>query len=461
MTVEPEQNAEPNPDVQQPEEDIAGHTTSRQPACPTPTAHKRLDEGHRWWHGCLANYDDPPAFRANLNACLQALRNVTWVLQKEHDLVPDFESWYPDWQQKMKDDPIMRWLVKSRNRVVKSSDLDLLSTATMRVAIAYSDIADVVARSLPGGGQEIRKSIPLEARPSEYFKYIGEIPPGAWKHGSVLIERRWVDKALPDWELLDALAHCYGTLSQLLDDAHRRVGDECHVAVASPDGPKVLEKIPSHEGRLPCMVTTLEARTRQYSISDGALLQKVNQDVNLEGVPPIATLKRRYRLDEFVDVRKVEKSIMELVDPLLAQAKKFLQKDKYHIFIAFLFKGLECVGANSVQFRDRATKFAYSRELAARVARDGITGLITIGEIWQSKVVLDEDGVVLPAAEVPDRREALEVYAEDSSGRYVMKVAFFHRRFGRIVFDEEVENTESAENNFMAPIREAWKKNIS
>jgi hypothetical protein len=452
VTVEPEQNAEEVP------EDVAEHTTSRQPACPTPTAHKRLDEGHRWWHGCLANYDDPPAFRANLNACLQALRNVSWVLQKEHDLVPGFESWYPTWQETMKNDSTMRWLVKSRNRVVKSADLDLLSTATMRIVFAYSDVADVVAGSLPGGHQEVKKTIPLEARPPEYFKYVSDIPPGLRKQASLLIERRWVDKALPDWELLDALAHCYGVLSQMLDDAHKRVGGECLVAAASPDRPRLLDKIPAHEGRLPCMVTTLEARTSQYDLSSGALLGRASRAVSVDGVPPLSKLKRRYKLDEFVDVSSVNETIAELVDPLLSQAKKFLQKDKNHIFVVFLFKGLKCIGIDSVEFRDRSAKFAFSRELAARAAKEGITGLVTIGEVWQSKVVLDQDGVVVPPEEVPDRREALEVYAEDDSGQYVSKLAFFHRRFGRVIFDEDSENRESMENNFMAPIREVWRK---
>lgn len=159
------------------QDSAAEHARTRQASCPTPTAHKRPDEAHRWWHGCLSGYDDPPGFRANLNSCLQALRNVTCVLQKERRLVPGFESWYPEWQQRMSDDSIMVWLVKSRNRVVKMGDLDLLSSATMRLELGYRDVADSVETSLPGVGREVKKSIPPDVRPSEYTKFfLNNIP---------------------------------------------------------------------------------------------------------------------------------------------------------------------------------------------------------------------------------------------------------------------------------------------
>jgi hypothetical protein len=49
--------------------------------CPIPNAHRRLEEAHRLWHRAAESYDDPDEFRTNLNALLQALRSVTFVLQ--------------------------------------------------------------------------------------------------------------------------------------------------------------------------------------------------------------------------------------------------------------------------------------------------------------------------------------------------------------------------------------------
>jgi hypothetical protein len=78
--------------------------------CPIPKTHARLQEAHRLWHQALDLYADSEGFRANLNACIQALRNVTFVLQKEHSSIPNFETWYAGWRERMKSDSIMRWL---------------------------------------------------------------------------------------------------------------------------------------------------------------------------------------------------------------------------------------------------------------------------------------------------------------------------------------------------------------
>src|ERR1700704_4142167 len=75
------------------------------------------------------SYLDPPEFRRNLNAALEALRSTTWVLQKACNGDSKLEAWYRDQQEWMRKDEIMRWLVSTRNRVVKQGDLDSHSTA--------------------------------------------------------------------------------------------------------------------------------------------------------------------------------------------------------------------------------------------------------------------------------------------------------------------------------------------
>jgi hypothetical protein len=40
--------------------------------CPLPQTHRRLIEAHLLWHQTLDRYSDPEAFRANLNATIEA-----------------------------------------------------------------------------------------------------------------------------------------------------------------------------------------------------------------------------------------------------------------------------------------------------------------------------------------------------------------------------------------------------
>jgi hypothetical protein len=77
----------------------------------------------------------------------------------------------------MKADPLMRWLVDARNQIVKRGDLETRSTARALIR-SYGAIA--------------------------------------------LTESRRLTKDLPDRELLEARAHCYGILSVIVAEAHER-----------------------------------------------------------------------------------------------------------------------------------------------------------------------------------------------------------------------------------------------
>jgi hypothetical protein len=274
----------------------------------------------------------------------------------------------------------------------------------------------------------------------------------------MLIERRWVDKALPDVELLDALAHCYGVLARILFEAHQKSIINAQDLLSDDENLHIANTELEHNGRLPCMVTTLSSRIAQYRLGDG---EPVVGEYRQLKTPDITRRHvKRYGLEQFYgDLSREQNSIFDLIDPFMDQAKRFLQVDRYHIFVIFMFKDRKPVSIQSAVLEDRASKFALARELASQVAANGVDGIITIGEVWESHMVLDEEGAIIPPAEVPDRREGLEVYAEVREGDYRSKICFFHRRFNRIQFDEEADSfNESIENNFMAPIRAVWSR---
>ncbi|NLD48310.1 MAG: hypothetical protein GX660_14140, partial [Clostridiaceae bacterium] len=107
--------------------------------CLICNTHKRLTEAHRLWHQAFENYFNPEGFRVNLNATIQALRNLTFALQSEKTVIPNFDDWYLNWQEKMKHDNILKWLNDSRVTIVHQRDLETKSVA--RVAIFnYSEL---------------------------------------------------------------------------------------------------------------------------------------------------------------------------------------------------------------------------------------------------------------------------------------------------------------------------------
>ena len=100
-------------------------------------ATSRLQEVYILWHKSVEAYEKPDEFRTNLNACVQAIRNVTFILQSQKSEIEDFEKWYSPWQNAMKNDKIMRWCVEARNIIVKAGDIEKNSMAIVSYVASY------------------------------------------------------------------------------------------------------------------------------------------------------------------------------------------------------------------------------------------------------------------------------------------------------------------------------------
>lgn len=71
----------------------------------------------------IENYHNPNEFQYNLNAFIQAFRNITFMLQSEKNKPTNFDTWYSGKQEEMRNHNILRKLVNARNIVVKQSSL--------------------------------------------------------------------------------------------------------------------------------------------------------------------------------------------------------------------------------------------------------------------------------------------------------------------------------------------------
>src|SRR5580658_9308501 len=169
--------------------------------CPIAKVHRRMEQAHELWHDAEEHYFDPKSFPTYLNSCIQSLLSVTWLLQKYKDGIPRFDAWYSGWQERMRGDRIMRWLVEARNRVEKEGDLDGQSSAVIRFVDSYLEAPSAQITVAPWlTSEEIAERLYDELGP----------PPEFAKDASLVVERRWVENELPDYEVLGALSHCYG-----------------------------------------------------------------------------------------------------------------------------------------------------------------------------------------------------------------------------------------------------------
>jgi hypothetical protein len=78
----------------------------------------RFQEAH-WWIHCLEErYHNADLFRWHLNAFLRALKEAPSMLQMELQNHPGFPAWFKGQREKLRSDPLLRFLSEKRDHVV-------------------------------------------------------------------------------------------------------------------------------------------------------------------------------------------------------------------------------------------------------------------------------------------------------------------------------------------------------
>lgn len=187
--------------------------------CPIPSAHEKCTEARYFLIQCLLNYHSPRPFLHNLNAFIQAFRNITFMLQSEDHRPSTFQAWYEVKREEMRRLPTLRRLVDARNIVVKKSSLTAKSTVMcglfrgrrMKLSMK-SDIKPFI---------ETEKLLELTS------KFVGDLFLDG-KHSVIGeqagVERTWVVEELGEGEVM---AGCIGAMNYmiaLVEEGHHLSG---------------------------------------------------------------------------------------------------------------------------------------------------------------------------------------------------------------------------------------------
>ena len=403
--------------------------------CPIPNTHRRLEHAHRLWHQALDGYDDPDGFQANLNAAIEALRNVTFMLQGEKSQVPGFEKWYEQCRATMKADPVLAWLHDARTTVVHKADLETTSTAsaTIHTNLTLATVTVALPPLMPTFLAAASLSVDL---PEPFASNRRDLV--------MSVERRWSTLGLPGWELLDALAHAYGVLSAIVATAHQRAGR----SFETRDHQGGVHKGPG--GRLPCMITTTELRTVRVALKDGRPLIPGRRTLTLDDAD-IPQLERRYGPRPAPIPKHADP--IQFAEAMVPIAKKVLQADRYHIWLMYIRTPLGWT-LRGIDAADRPEKYAILRRLANEVKKLQGDAIVEIAEAWMAPLANFRAGRLPEEAE--ERKEVLVVSAATADGRFRSYDTVFKRdSYGDIVL-EETEVRETPVPTYLAPFCEIW-----
>ncbi len=188
---------------------------------PIPSTVDKFREAHYFLVAMSKTYHSPHAFRYSLNAFIQALRNITFMLQSEPGKPASFECWYAEKQEDMRSDAQLRQFVEARNLIVKKAMLTPSSEAQIglfrwrRLKLGFSVQADPFVH----GRELLRRSreFCLKTFLDEEHSAIGE-EAGVW--------RKWVVDGIGKE---DAVSHCGAALrklSSLVEEASKLWGTE-------------------------------------------------------------------------------------------------------------------------------------------------------------------------------------------------------------------------------------------
>lgn len=422
---------------------ISMHNCEPTTYCLFENVHRRMDDAHTLWHSALDEYFDPQKFRASLQSCIIALRSVTFILQNEKHSIPEYENWYSTWQSRMRDDPLMRWAVDSRNTIEKQGDLKKHSQLVVSVIAEYSN-----------GLPEIKTNGNLFESVKELLSRIDKdvLELQVLEHGTIKIERRWVANTLPEFEILDALAEIHGKLSLLLDDAHKQVGLPIPFLI-HPDPEKIIPVGgggPSG-GRLPCMIGHDERRGLIFSLKTGERLEFASESIDTEDAERQA--KERYGTNLLLR-KPNDDSLLSTAASYFECARTMFLADGYHQVIALLFTG-RTAKILGFELNERREKYLAMRRLATEVDRRNADRVMLIAETWTA-LAEPETPFAIPS-DSKERSEKLFLWATSRQGENVSLSAEIVRHGTEVTLADTVVDLD-AYSFIFEPIRDLWKK---
>lgn len=454
------------------------------PNCPLDAAEARLREAHRRWHECLESYQSPDDFQDALNSAIQALRNVTFVLQAAKSNVPGFDDWYPSQQANMRADRVLRWVVDARNTVVKQGDLSTHSWLRVTLVTGYHDEADAVrveqavwADLLDGPVEQISETVvsaPVATSPATVLRAVEklQLPLRIRQDSALALERRWVVDSLQEYELLSLLAHAYGRLRILVSDCHRLLGLEpARVnAVSSqerrlPDEPEFLDELPQG-GRLPCMTSSRQMRTTRWRLLDGTEVTEFRSNeirpdpsITKELLTSVYGEAPDMPIESFGQLRSKDE-ISALVSWCRDVGRRILVSGQEHgWFTWYYFRGRP-VASHVHITTDAQGKQAIAAEIARLALEYEADLVVLLGEIWMSPLDTTVDGAYHPPSLHSNRREALLIYATAKGGTEVSVVIPFVHVSGeepnRVVEVQEEMWDQVYDLGVLQPTRRAW-----
>lgn len=317
-------------------------------------------------------------------------------------------------------DPIMVWAKNARNVIEKEGDLE-----------THSQVRATIIASYIGGPETGWVPQMLFASPAQILRAVPKkfLIPHIVEHGTLLIERRWVDSELPDVEILEALAHVYGNFCDMTVSLFNRLG------LKAP--PSVAHGRPSTWGDAHAMDRAIYLSMRDGSVRGYRYIRSIRQ----MSVHEQQKIARRYNINDSGKRFLEAKTFQDVAAAYFQHARVAMLRDGYHMSLALFLRGNAVASLIDTTHPDRASRYIIMRDLAKLTKIAGANGVILIGEVWTaSKDDIPKSGF---AVDAPNREEGLMLNAANSKGETIS----FYAKVKRRRFSNKVKSLSETEDD--------------
>ena len=388
------------------------------------TIEQRLYETSKFWSDCDKNYHDIKEFITSLNALIQSLRNLTFIIQSYKSVIPDFDDWYTAKQNGMRNDTFLRWAHESRNIVVKSSNLKLKSRTTIELLNWESHPVQTIEVDPLNNNTEIKNTVLASYSSKDLVKNLRE--------PLVHIERYWVTDNMPEKELLWLTAYCYRYFKKMIIDIYERLSfDTTRILSGFEKSASILNESTLFEGK----------RTVVLDLKDMRKLSRKYLRVGAEDKKLERKAEERYGTKQPKYTRKADK-VLDWFEFVTERAKQVIKIDGYHLPMAFLFRDDSEPVFNTLAIKDRAELYYMFRKLGDDILEKKFNGAVVITETWiKDKNFLIRGECIMVAAV---KKDFIEV-----------RLIPFERKKGQISIKPIVKIKDKASVPYLKPIFEA------
>lgn len=388
------------------------------------TIEQRLYETSKFWSDCDENYHELKEFIPSLNALIQSLRNLTFIVQSYKSIIPDFDSWYSSKQIEMRNDIYLRWAHEARNTVVKSSNLKLKSKTTIELLNWESHPVQSILTDPLDNNTKIKSTI-LTRVPKNILV-------AGLREPLVRIERYWIADNLPEKELLWLTAYCYRYFKKIAIEIYGLL--DLDVSSISTDFEKSV-------GILNANTLFESKRTVILDLKDMKRISRKYLRVGAEDKELEMKARKRYGDKQPKHIKKKDE-ILDWFEFVTAKAKQVLGIDGHHVPMAFLFGNESKPKFYTLDIRDRAELYYMLRKLGDDVLENKYKGAVIISETWMKNLNFEIKGEAVMVAVV-------------KKGLVEVRIIPFERHGKKVVVKPMVKMSKGADFPYLKPIIDA------